>query len=182
MKISGPKSQISKSRGGFTLIKTVRKNFINVNGFTLIELLVVISIIGILIGLSIFGLQGARQSSRDAQRKADLEKIRSGLEIYKADCGSYPDTLSVSLMGTESVGSSCSSTNTYISQVPSDPVSSSPYSYNPVLSLDDVTYTTYTLCASLEQTPNPTPDPNGSIQNCSSCGDGVSCNYFVQNP
>ncbi len=41
-------------------------------GFTLIELLVVIAITAILIGLSVFGLQGARESARDAQRKADL--------------------------------------------------------------------------------------------------------------
>ena len=52
-------------------------------GFTLIELLVTISIIGILIGLSVFGLQGARQSARDAKRKADLDmrlrQVMSGL-------------------------------------------------------------------------------------------------------
>jgi prepilin-type N-terminal cleavage/methylation domain-containing protein len=72
--------------------------------FTLIELLVVISIIGILTGLSIFGLQGAREASRDATRKAALEQIRSGLEIYKADCDSYPigNSLSSPLKGTDS--------------------------------------------------------------------------------
>ncbi|MCK4588676.1 prepilin-type N-terminal cleavage/methylation domain-containing protein, partial [Candidatus Woesebacteria bacterium] len=59
-------------------------------GFTLIELLVVISIIGILLALSIFGLQGARKSARDSKRKADIELIRSGIEIYKADCNVYP--------------------------------------------------------------------------------------------
>jgi general secretion pathway protein G len=151
------------------------------DGFTLVELLVVISIIGILIGLSIFGLQGARESARDANRKADLQEIRSGLEIYKADCGSYPSTLASSLVGTvQNVSSSCSTSNTYISEVPLDPVSSSPYSYNPVSTDNGDTYTTYTLCAALEQTPNPTPDPNGPIKNCN-CGSS-NCNYFVQNP
>ena len=61
-------------------------------GFTLIELLVVISIIGILIAVSIFGLSGARESARDARRKSDLELIRSGLELYRADCNAYPTT------------------------------------------------------------------------------------------
>src|SRR3972149_9954423 len=70
------------------------------SGFTLIELLVVISIIGILIGLSVFGLQGARKSSRDAVRKADLEQIRSGLGMYKADCDTYPLTANFSLPAT----------------------------------------------------------------------------------
>src|SRR5689334_22004949 len=89
------------------------------SGFTLIELLVVISIIAILVGLSIFGLQGARESSRDAKRKADLEQIRSGIEIYRADCNTYPvgsgnasSVLGSALMGDDS-STSCASTNTY---------------------------------------------------------------------
>ena len=72
-------------------------------GFTLIELLVVLSIIGVLVGLSIFGLRSARESSRDGTRKADLELIRSGVEIYKADCDNYPLSaeLGASLTGTK---------------------------------------------------------------------------------
>lgn len=56
----------------------------------MIELLVVIVIIGILTSVSIFALAGSRETSRDARRKADLEKIRSALELYKADNGCYP--------------------------------------------------------------------------------------------
>ena len=74
----------------------MRKN----KGFTLIELLVVISILGVLLALSVFGMQGARQSSRDGRRKADLEQIRSGLEMYRADCNAYPTTLVTTLKGT----------------------------------------------------------------------------------
>jgi general secretion pathway protein G len=138
-------------------------------GFTLIELLVVISIIGILLGLSIFGLQGARQSSRDAKRKADLELIRSGLEIYKADCNGYPASLGTSLKGSGAT-SSCALTNTYISQVPLDPIS--PASDYAFLS-DGVTYI---LCAALEQAPSPAVDTTG----CGSCT--TACNYKVANP
>lgn len=136
-----------------------------VRGFTLIELLVVISIIAILIALSVFGIQGARQSTRDARRKADLEQIRSGLEIYKADCGSYPLSLSTSLTG------ACPgpAVNTYISSVPVDPLSTSTYGYSG-------TATTYTLCATLEQPPNPPMDTTG----CGGCT--TSCNYKVTNP
>ena len=137
------------------------------NGFTLIELLVVISIIGILLGLSIFGLQGARQSSRDAKRKGDLEMIRSGIEIYKADCNSYPAALSTPLVGDGSTN--CPATNTYISSVPTDPVPAS-YSYSYTS-----TGATYTLCAYLE---NPPAIVIGS--GCGSCG--ATCNYKVTNP
>jgi prepilin-type N-terminal cleavage/methylation domain-containing protein len=144
-------------------------------GFTLIELLVVISIIGILLGLSVFGLQGARTSSRDARRKADLEQIRSGLEIYKADCNTSKylvktpaGSLSGTLVGTLAT---CGNTNTYISQVPQDAVPSQNYLY---YSADG---TTYELCASLEQSTG-TVSCGGS----SACGTGVTCNYKVTNP
>lgn len=134
-------------------------------GFTLIELLVVISIIGIILGLSIFGLSGARELSRDARRKADLELIRSGLELYKSDCNAYPGSLGTSLSG------ACPTTNTYISLVPKDPLDPDrryPYSRP--------TTTTYVLCASLENPPSPAMDVGG----CGSCG--TTCNYKVTNP
>jgi type II secretion system protein G len=152
-------------------------------GFTLIELLVVISIIGILISLSVFGLQGARTSSRDAKRKADLEAIRSGLEIYKADCGQYPPLGitagslrlldSTSLVGLPSVAG-CAG-NTYISSVPRDPISTRNYDYKE----NPSTHATYRICAALEQVPVPATDPS-QLVNCS-CGD-VACNYAVRNP
>ena len=144
-------------------------------GFTLIELLVVISIIGILLGLSVFGLQGARQSSRDAKRKADLETIRSGLEIFKADCNLYyvgsslPSTL-IGISGSP-YGTSCLPANIYVALIPTDPISGT-YSY--VYSSDG---TTYSLCAYLEKPP--VPPASGCGGNCAT---GVACNYKVTNP
>jgi general secretion pathway protein G len=140
-------------------------------GFTLIELLVVISIIGVLIGLSIFGLQGARESARDSQRKSDLELIRSGLEIYKSDCLEYPATITFSspLTGTEAPPSACSTGNTYISQIPNDPQAPARvYDYAS-------TGTTYTICASLEHISGA-----GGVVGCGSCVE--TCNYKVTNP
>ena len=112
-------------------------------GFTLIELLVVISIIGVLMAISLFGMQGARESSRDARRKSDLEMIRSGLEIYRSDCNIYPASLGSSLVGSGSP-TSCAVANIYISAVPTDPLGTN-YSYS------RLTTSTYTLCAALEQ-------------------------------
>ena len=139
-------------------------------GFTLIELLVVIGIIGILMALSLIGLSGARESARDAKRKSDLELIRSGLEIYRADCNIYPASLGATLVGDDS-SLSCAAANTYISSIPSDLLSpSSQYSYS------RVTASTYILCATLEQPPSPAIDVTG----CASCT--TTCNYKTTNP
>lgn len=139
------------------------------SAFTLIELLVVISIIGVLVGLSVFGLQGARKASRDAVRKADLEQIRSGLGMYKADCNAYPSSLNlsspISLTGDGS-SASCLSSNTYISATPIDPVPGQYYKYSS-------SGITYSICAILEQ--------GTGDAGCGSCG-SATCNYKVTNP
>lgn len=131
------------------------------NGFTLIEILVVISIIGILVSLSLFGIQNSRKSARDAKRKSDIESIRSALEMYKADNGVYPDGLSY-------LGSG------YIPSIPLDPLSPDreySYSCSPLGNC-----VAYSLCASLEISPSPPFDTSG----CSSCT--ASCNYKTTNP
>lgn len=151
---------------------TKRISFI-FSAFTLIELLVVVSILGILLGLSVYGMQDARRASRDGKRKTDLEQIRSSLEMYKADCGVYPVSslpAGSSLVG-DGESDSCLSSNVYLSKVPSDPQETTrSYAYN---SLDGVTYT---LCASLEKNPPPPVD----VDNCGSCI--TACNYKVTNP
>ena len=139
-------------------------------GFTLIELLVVIMIIGILVAISVFGIQGSREAARDARRKADLELIRSGLEIYKSDCGTYPAATYTTNWPSTIVGTgtpaACATTNTYITP-PSDPTTSRNYYYTS-------DGTTYSLCASLEQSSAGVPS------GCGSCG--IACNYIVTNP
>lgn len=145
----------------------------NLRGFTLIELLIVITIIGIILALSIFGLQGARESARDGKRKADLEQIRSGLELYKADCNKYPSgslTAGNDLRGDGS-STTCSTNNYYLTSIPGDPNPGRLYPYTS----SGTPPTSYTLCASLEGV--------GSAQSgCGSCGTGFTCNYKITNP
>lgn len=127
---------------------------------------------GVLLALSIYGMQEARKASRDGKRKADLEQIRSGLEMYKADCNSYPTSLT---SGSRLVGSGSPSTcavgNIYISSIPVDPLSTALHSY--IYYSDGVTYQ---LCAAMEQ--------GGAAVTCGSstdCG-GSTCNYLTTNP
>ncbi len=109
-------------------------------GFTLVELLVVMTIVAILAGLALTSYQGARKNARDGKRKADLEQIRSALEMCYADEGSYPTSIYASV--------SCGG-QTYLSSTPKDPITDAKYSYLP-----GATFVTYQLCASLEMTGN----------------------------
>lgn len=103
-------------------------------GFTLIELLIVIAVIGILTAavISILNPAYIQGRARNAARKSDLGAIRSALEMYYSDNGSYPLSLP---SGTWSG---------YMTTVPKDPKTG----------LDYAPYTsdgkTYTLCATLE--------------------------------
>lgn len=134
----------------------------------MIELLIVMSIIAILSSISIFALQGARSSGRDAKRKADLEDVRSAMELFRADCGHYPSALtfsnSSSLNGDNST-TACPSSNVYLQEMPADPSGSPNYDYN------RSSNTAYCMCATLENVP-------ASPDSCAS----VAGNYCVRNP
>lgn len=59
-------------------------------GFTLIELLVVIVIIGLLAGMALVALGGARGFFQGATAKARLNDVSTALELYKSKYGEYP--------------------------------------------------------------------------------------------
>lgn len=139
-------------------------------GFTLIEILVVIAVIGILIALSAVAYQAIRKSSRDTKRRADLQDIRSALELYRTDCRAYPPSLGSSLVGS---GAFCGG-NTYMQQVPADPIPSS-YSYQyRLVGLG------YNLCAYLENG-SVSVDCNGDSSANDFCGNSL-CNFMVSSP
>ncbi len=164
---------ISKAFKGFTLIRTLlRKNLDKVqpfHGFTLIELLVVISIIGILMAVSFAGFSQSRKSARDTKRKADLEQIRSALEIYRNDCKNYPSSGTFAALQTElasATDTDCAG-NSYMAQVPNDPLTGQTYAYSGSTNI-------YALCSYLETT-------SETVTGCASCGTKV-CGYKVINP
>lgn len=86
----------------------------NKAGFTLIEIVIVLGIIGVIITLSVISLNSIRQSSRDTVRISDIKQIQSALELYRANIGHYPETITP--------GQALSSTSTtYMNVIPSNP-------------------------------------------------------------
>src|SRR3989338_938512 len=54
-------------------------------GFSLIELVIVMGIIAIIAAAAATRFTQAQAKSRDARRQADLESVRSALELYRSD-------------------------------------------------------------------------------------------------
>src|SRR3989339_1204903 len=129
-------------------------------GFTLVELLVVATIIAILAGIGVTSYISLSRQSRDSRRKADLENLRSALEMYRSENNYYPLDLS------ELIPSK------YVNNVTVDPKTQASYVYCPSPGVSG-NQLNYDLCASLEQTSNTTTCC--SVSN--SCGTGVTCNY-----
>jgi prepilin-type N-terminal cleavage/methylation domain-containing protein len=101
-------------------------------GFTLVELLTVMTIIGLLAGISTVNLASSRISARNARRLADMDSIRTALELYYDDYGGYPSDQTADPGGLvlgkgnatmlSSVGfSSVISGTPYLESVPSNP-------------------------------------------------------------
>lgn len=144
-------------------------------GFTLIEILIVVAIIGVLTSLLMVNFIGARQRSRDGQRKSDLRQIQSALELYRADQGVYPTGIpdcGLPLQGGSPVV-------TYMQKTPCDPNSTSgakkPYDF-----IHSDTTESYCLRSCLENTNDPQKDSDCAAGTLASCSEGVD--YVVQNP
>jgi general secretion pathway protein G len=60
------------------------------DGFTLIEIMVVILIIGLLATIVVQNLRSATDKAKRVKAMADISQIKSGLDRYYLDTGSYP--------------------------------------------------------------------------------------------
>jgi|SRR3989344_5474436 len=142
----------------------------NKNGFTLIELLIVVAIVGVLASLLMVNFVGIRQRARDAQRKSDIRQIQSALEMYRADQGSYPTSLSScssSLMGG-------SPEITYMQKIPCDPLNTGKYVYT--YSSSGVTYSLFSCLENINDS------QKDSSNNTTYCDGSSNWSFTLQNP
>ena len=136
----------------------------NQKGFTLVEMLVTLSIMAVVMGAALVAFGGTRATARDGKRKADLESMRSALELYRSDNGGYPPAATWQ-SGLTSGG--------YMTTIPAEPgAPGRVYSYTPAGCGASVC-STYTLCAAVEL-------GGGTVVGCGRWGGG--CNYKTTNP
>ena len=63
------------------------------SAFTLVELMVAMAIIGVLLGLAIFGVTAAQRAQRDTERKAALQDVNIGIQDYIDVFGNQPPAI-----------------------------------------------------------------------------------------
>jgi general secretion pathway protein G len=94
------------------------------DGFTLIELMVVILIIGLLATIVVQNLRSATDKAKRVKAQADISQIKSALDRYYLDAGSYPtsDQGLSALMAAPSSGNGPQDWGgPYIERIPPDP-------------------------------------------------------------
>jgi prepilin-type N-terminal cleavage/methylation domain-containing protein len=95
-------------------------------GFTLIELLVVVAIIGLLASVIALSFTNSRRKARDAKRLADVDQIRTGLDLYYSHGEGYPTNTTWNAAETSG---SLNCEGTFIMRIPADLIITTPYVY-----------------------------------------------------
>ena len=94
------------------------------DGFTLIELMVVILIIGLLATIVVQNLRSATDKAKRVKAQADISQLKSALDRYYLDAGSYPTTEQglAALIAAPSTGNDPADwSGPYIEKIPPDP-------------------------------------------------------------
>lgn len=94
-------------------------------GFTMIELLITISIVATLALAFLLLSRTQMNRARDADRKADLQKIKTVFEEYYNDNNCYPPPTILDACGGTAL-------EPYLDAIPCDPSTNEPYLYLPI--------------------------------------------------
>jgi len=113
-----------------SFFKKMAKKLRNNQGFSLTEIMITISIIGSVATLAGAKMDDVLPMARDAQRKANVRQVQTALNIYYDDHGQYPISRSVEPTAADwqlikKVLES--SDQTYMPEVPSDPLATDQY-------------------------------------------------------
>ncbi len=129
------------------------------SGFTLIEVLVTATIITVLTAIGVVSYTNINKRSRDTKRRSDMEQIRSALEMYRADNGSYSNTGGGSWTNASNL--SLSLVSSYMSAIPNDPKSATQTYRYQATNLVSGKYYGYCLSSLLEsENPSDTCTPD----------------------
>ncbi|MCL4384207.1 prepilin-type N-terminal cleavage/methylation domain-containing protein [Patescibacteria group bacterium] len=94
------------------------------SGFSLVEIMISVAILAMLMVVSYMVMPSLINRAYDARRKADLQKIKTYLESYYSDAGTYPREL-------PNCGQPLEFNQKVVSPIiPCDPVSNEPYVYH----------------------------------------------------
>jgi len=144
-------------------------------GFTLIELLIALAIVGILATIGLNSFSSSQKRARDAKRKADLDQLQKGLELYQQDQSPirYPPASDYADLR--------SYLTDYMSTFPSPPkvLSGEAYFYTcPRLAGDNLTYLLYACLENEDDTDR--DDVDGGANDL--CGESGYVSYSITEP
>ncbi len=142
------------------------------SGFTLIEFLITIAILAVLMVMTFIGWRNHINQARDAERKADLEKIKIAFENYYNDQECFP---------AEDILQTCDgdSLNPYLEGIPCDPVFDLPYCY--IHDPDNTCGQSYKILAPLKSKNDPIIEKllcHGELY----CGYEANCQTLINPP
>ncbi len=90
-------------------------------GFTLIEIMVVILILGLLATLVVQSLRGATDKAKRTKAMADIAELKTALDRYYIDNGSYPNGDQGLQALVSPPGGQAGDPEGYVKRIPNDP-------------------------------------------------------------